>query len=116
MSMDVRATGSIIIRTTRQGHYQFQFLSGEGECLLSGEPRDSRDRAMKDARALRGCVPDDGSYAVSRDGQGRFFFHFMGDRGEVLGTSGRYPTPEGLGRAIAALKADAPQALLVDKS
>ncbi|MFZ5427966.1 MAG: YegP family protein [Thermodesulfobacteriota bacterium] len=108
--------GHISITTTRQDNYHFLFRSTDGAPLLTGEPRTSKAKALEDAETLRRCVLEDGCYAVARDAQGRFYFHLMGDRGEILGVSATYPTPEGLGKAIADLKACAPRAVVIDRS
>ena len=108
--------GHISITTTKQDNYRFLFRANNGVPLFTGEPRPSKAKALEDAETLRRCVLEDGCYAVARDAQGRFYFHLMGDRGEILGVSAAYPTPEGLGKAIAALKACAPRAEVVDRS
>lgn len=106
----------ISITATKPDNYQFLFRSIDGDPILTGAPRPSKAKALEDAEALRRCVLEDGCYAVARDGQGRFYFHLMGDSGEILGVSAAYPTPEELGKAIAALKAFAPRAEVVDRS
>jgi len=108
--------GNITITTTPQQRFHFMYRTQEGESILTGEPRPSKDRALEDAAALRRCVLEDGSYAVSRDPKGHFFFHLIGERGEVLGVSPTYSTPEGLGKAIAILKACVPLAEVVDNT
>jgi len=108
--------GKITILSMNSELYQFQFKTLDGESIFSGEPRATKILAMEDANALRRGVQEDGRYAVSRDRHGRFYFAFLGESGEPLGVSARYPTPEGLGKAIAALKACAPLAALEDRT
>lgn len=108
--------GKITISSTSNSTFQFQFRTGAGERVLSGEPRDCARRAMEDALALKRSVGEDGRYAVARDAQGRFYFKFIGDGGGAIGVSAPYPTPEGLGRAIAALKNEAPEANVEERA
>ena len=106
--------GLIIIRLTSREQYQVLFKTSDGESILTGEPRRAKQDAIRDAAALRQGVLEDGRYIVGRDSEGRFYFHFLGDSGELLGISTSFSTPECLGRAIAALKSEAPQAALID--
>jgi uncharacterized protein YegP (UPF0339 family) len=106
--------GEITIRLTKREMYQILFKARGGESILAGEPRPTKRHALQDAAALRRGVLEDGRYLVARDPKGRFYFHFIGDFGEILAVSPSFSTPECLGRAIAALKSEAPQAALID--
>jgi uncharacterized protein YegP (UPF0339 family) len=108
----IEMPGKITILSTSGSTFQFQFRTGSGERVFSGEPRHSARHAMEDALSLKRSVSEDGRYAVARDAQGRFYFNFIGDDGGSIGVSAPHPTPEGLGRAIAALKKEAPEAQL----
>ena len=107
-------SGKITLRAMNNELFQFQFKTTNGQSIFSGEPRPTKNRALEDANAFRRGVLEDGRYAVFRDRQGRFYFSFLGESGETLGMSVPFPTPEGLGKAIAALKTGAPQADLDD--
>ncbi|WP_243358686.1 YegP family protein [Fundidesulfovibrio terrae] len=108
--------GKITIVASDQELYRFRYQSQSGESILEGAPRPSKSRALEDADAFRRGVSEDGRYHVSRDLNGRFYFHFLGECGEELAVSAAYPTPEGLGQAIALLKACAPKAALDDRA
>jgi len=110
----MNTSGRIVISDTNQDTYQFQFRTGYGECLLRGPARASRQLALQDAACLLRCACEDGSYAVCRDDRGNFYFHFISEEGETIGTSPPYPSPESMGKAIALLKAGAPGAEVVD--
>lgn len=106
--------GKIKITATDRQSYQLYFQTLGGERILAGVPRTDKGQVIEDAAAIRRGVEEDSRYAVVRDARGRFSFHFIGECGECLAVSQSYSTPEGLGRAIAALKAQAPQAGLDD--
>lgn len=109
-------TGKMIIHVVDSDAYQLQFTTCDGENILSCEPRQSKSMALEDAEVLRRGVLEDGRYAVQRNAQGHFAFSFLGESGESIGMSALFPTPEGLGRAIAVLKELAPMAVVVDNS
>lgn len=106
----------MIIHAVEPDAYQLRFVTSDGDSILKCEPRQSKSRVLEDAEVLRRGVLEDGRYAVQRDSQGRFAFNFLGELGEPMGVSALFPTPEGLGKAIAALKAEVPQAVLLDHS
>jgi uncharacterized protein YegP (UPF0339 family) len=108
--------GKITISASGQDLYRFSYETQAGEKLLEGPPRASKNLALEDAASFRRGVAEDGRYHVSRDQGGRFYFHFLGECGEELAVSPAYPSPEGLGQAIALLKECAPGAELLDLS
>ena len=106
----------MIIQAMNSDTFRLQFTTPDGDCILECEPRDSKSKAIADAETLRRGVLEDGRYAVQRNAQGHFAFTFLGESGESIGMSSLFPTPEGLGKAIAVLKQMAPMAVLVDNT
>lgn len=109
-------TGKMIIQAVDSDAYQLCFTTDDGESILECEPRKSKTRAIEDADTLRRGVKEDGRYAVQRNDKGHFAFNFLGDSGETIGVSSVFPTPEGLGKAISALKELVPLAEIVDNT
>ncbi|MFP5222371.1 MAG: YegP family protein [Acidobacteriota bacterium] len=109
-------TGKMIIQAVNSDAYQLRVTTCDGECILECEPRQSKTKAIEDVETLRRNVKEDGRYAVQRNGQGHFAFNFLGESGETIGVSSVFPTPEGLGKAISALKELVPLAELVDNT
>jgi len=106
----------MIIQAVNPNAYQLRFTTVDGDCILQCEPRNSKSKAIEDAETLRRGVMEDGRYAVQRNEHGHFAFNFLGEAGETIGVSAPFPTPEGLGKAIAVLKQLAPMAALVDNT
>jgi len=109
-------SAKMIIQAVNSDTYQLRFTTHDGDCILECEPRKSKTKAIEDAETLRRGVLEDGRYAVQRNEHGHFAFNFLGETGETIGVSALFPTPEGLGKAIAVLKQLAPMAVLVDNT
>jgi len=109
-------TAKMIIQAVNSDTYRLRFTTHDGDCILECEPRNSKSKAIEDAETLRRGVMEDGRYAVQRNDQGHFAFNFLGESGEPIGMSALFPTPEGLGKAIAVLKQMAPMAVLEDNT
>jgi len=109
-------SAKMIIRAVNSDTFRLQFTTHDGNCILECELRNSKSKVIEDAEMLRRGVKEDGRYAVQRNAQGYFAFKFLGESGEPIGMSALFPTPEGLGKAIAVLKQLAPMAVLVDNT
>lgn len=109
------ATGRFEVFVDRAGEFRFNLLASNGQVILSSEGYKRKASCLNGIESVRRHCAEDRFFdrIISRDGQYRFVLKAA--NGEIIGTSERYTTAEGLENGIASVRMHAPEAVVMER-
>lgn len=108
--------GKFEIQRSADGQYYFHLKAGNGERILASERYTKKGGAENGIEAVKKNAPDDARYERREGAGGQHHFVLKAANHEIIGTSERYTSKEAMEKGIASVKANAPEAQVVDKS
>ncbi|AIO31098.1 YegP family protein [Burkholderia pseudomultivorans] len=96
------------------GQYFFHLKSANGEIILASEQYVTKDGAKTGIASVRQNAPRDERYERKLARNGEYMFNLKAANHEIIGTSETYKTAQARETGIAAVKRDAPDAVVVD--
>jgi len=108
--------GKFEIERSADGQYYFHLKAGNGEKILGSERYTTKASAETGIAAVKKNAPDDGRYERRQAADGQHHFVLKAGNHEIVGVSERYTSKEAMEKGIASVKANAPEATVVDKS
>ena len=108
--------GTFELKDAAAGQFMFNLKGGNGEIIFTSETYVARAGATSGIAAVRTNAPHDAQYdrKFSRDRQ--HYFVLKAANGETLGRSEMYTSVSALDRGIASVKANAPGAVVDDRT
>ncbi|MCW5899299.1 MAG: YegP family protein [Flavobacteriales bacterium] len=109
------ATGRFEVFVDRAGEFRFNLLASNGQVILSSEGYTRKASCLNGIESVRRHSAEDRFFdrIISRDGQYRFVLKAA--NGEIIGTSERYTTAEGLENGIASVRMHAPGSVVMER-
>lgn len=103
-----------IFKSEKNGEFYFRLRAKNGEPILKSEGYVNKEGCLNGIDSVRENAPSDSSYNRLTAKNGEFYFNLVARNGEIIGTSETYRSKQGLEKGIASVKANAPEAILVD--
>jgi uncharacterized protein YegP (UPF0339 family) len=104
------------LKKSKNDKLVFTLLADNGHALLTSEMYEAKASALNGIESVRKNATDDGRYARLSAKDGSPYFTLKAGNGQVIGLSQMYAGEKARDEGIAAVKANAPGAALLDKS
>ncbi|HRI45226.1 MAG TPA: YegP family protein [Fimbriimonadaceae bacterium] len=106
--------GKLEISQATNGEYKFNLKAGNGQIILTSELYKEKRSAIAGAESVKANADDDGRYQRKTASDGSPFFSLTATNGQVIGRSEMYSSESAMENGIASVKANGPEAEIVD--
>lgn len=108
--------GKFVIGKRSNGEFQFNLKAGNGQVILASQGYADKAGCRNGIESVRKNSTDDGRFERKTSSNGKPFFNLLAANGQVVGTSEMYESEASRDNGIASVKANAPDADLVDET
>jgi uncharacterized protein len=108
--------GTFVIGKRGNGEFQFNLKAGNGQVTLSSEGYSDKAGCKNGIESVKKNSPDDKRYLRQTAANGKFYFNLTATNGQTIGTSQMYADEAGRDNGIESVKANAPDAAVVDET
>ncbi len=108
--------GKFVVTLRKNGEFQFNLKATNGQVILTSEGYTTKTACLNGIESVRKNGPVEERYEVKVAKNGKPFFNLKASNGEVIGSSQMYASDVTLKKGIASVKANAPEAAIVDLS
>ena len=109
-------SGKFEISKRSNGEFQFNLKASNGQVILSSEGYSSKPNCLNGVESVRKNSQAEARYERKTASNGKFFFNLTATNGQVIGSSQMYADQAGRDNGIASVKANAPDAAVVDET
>lgn len=106
--------GKFVIKTRKNGEYQFDLKAGNGQIILTSEGYSTKAACNNGIESVKKNAPDDNRYERNEAKNGKHYFNLKAANGQVIGTSEMYENTSGMENGIESVKKNAPDADIED--
>jgi uncharacterized protein YegP (UPF0339 family) len=107
-------TGKFELKKSSSGQFRFNLKAGNGETILTSESYRTKASAQGGIESVKKHAAADANFERKTSAQGQHYFVLKAANGETIGTSETYSSTSARENGIAAVKASAPSATVVD--
>ena len=104
------------LKTASNGQFHFNLHAGNGEIILSSEQYKAKQSALDGIESVRKNSQREGAFEVKAASGGKFHFVLKATNGQVIGSSEMYESEASRDNGIASVKANAPEASVVNET
>ena len=108
--------GKFVISKRSNGEFQFNLKAGNGQVILASQGYADKGGCRNGIESVKKNAPDDARYERKTSSNGKWFFNLLAGNGQVVGSSEMYESESGREGGIASVKANAPDADVVDEA
>lgn len=108
--------GKFIIKTRKDGQFQFNLKAVNGQVILTSEAYKAKDSCLAGVESVKKNAAEDKRFEVLTAKNGKPYFNLKAANGQVIGTSQMYASMATLKNGIASVKNNAPQAEIIDET
>ena len=108
--------GKFEISTRKNGEFQFNLKAVNGQVILTSEGYKAKASALNGVESVRKHAQDDANFERLGAKDGSPYFNLKAGNGQVIGHSEMYSANAARDIGIESVKANAPDATLVDLS
>ncbi len=108
--------GKFIIKTRKDGQFQFNLKAVNGQVILTSEAYKAKDSCLAGVESVKKNAAEDKRFEVLTAKNGKPYFNLKAANGQVIGTSQIYASMATLKNGIASVKNNAPQAEIIDET
>lgn len=109
-------SGTFELKDASAGQFMFNLKAGNGEIIFTSENYVAKAGATNGIEAVRTNAPNDARYLKKTSTDRQHYFVLEGRNGEPLGRSEMYTTAAAMDNGIASVKANAPTAVVKDRT
>ena len=106
--------GKFEIKTAKDGQVFFNLKAAEGQTLLTSEMYTTMKSCENGIASVKKNAPLDERYDLKQTGSGKYHFNLKAGNHQVIGSSLNHETEEAAKAAIEAVKAEAPEAEVIN--
>ena len=103
-----------IFESSVNGQYYYRLRSANNEIILSGEGYTTKQSCLNGVSSVKNNAPYDSRYERRVSTNNKYYFVLKAANGEIIGVSEMYESSYGRDNGIAAVKRDAPGAVVED--
>lgn len=103
-------------KSEKDGQYYFHLLARNHKNILRSEGYTTKQGCLDGIASVKINAPDDDRYQRLRSKDNKHYFNLTANNNRIIGTSETYETAAGMEIGIAAVKKEAPCALIVELS
>ena len=108
--------GKFIIKTRKDGQFQFNLKAVNGQVILTSEAYKAKDSCLAGVESVKKNAAEDKRFEVLTAKNGKPYFNLKAANGQVVGTSQMYASMATLKNGIASVKNNAPKAEIIDET
>lgn len=108
--------GKFELKKSKNDKFYFSLLAGNGQVILSSEMYEAKASAVNGIESVRKNAPDDARFDRLTGKDGSPYFTLKAGNGQVIGQSQMYGSEAARDKGIESVKANAPDAALVDET
>ncbi len=108
--------GKFIIKTRKDGQFQFNLKAVNGQVILTSEAYKAKDSCLAGVESVKKNAAEDKRFEVLTAKNGKPYFNLKAANGQVIGSSQMYASMATLKNGIASVKNNAPQAEIIDET
>lgn len=108
--------GKFIIKTRKDGQFQFNLKAVNGQVILTSEAYKAKSSCLAGVESVKKNAAEDKRFEVLTAKNGKPYFNLKAGNGEVIGTSQMYASMATLKNGIASVKNNAPKAEVIDET
>jgi uncharacterized protein len=108
--------GTFELKNASAGQFMFNLKGGNGEIIFTSENYVAKAGATNGIAAVRTNAPLDAHYTRKASSDQQHYFVLKAANGETLGRSEMYTSTSAMDRGIASVKANAPTAVVNDRT
>jgi len=102
--------GKFVISVRKNGEYQFNLKSGNGEIILTSEGYKAKKSCLNGIESVRKNSQLEARFVLLAAKNGKLYFNLKAVNGQIIGTSEMYNEESGRKNGIASVKKNAPGA------
>lgn len=108
--------GKFELKKSSNGQFQFTLKASNGQTILSGEQYKEKRGALRGIESVRKNSPIDTRYERKTAKNGQAYFVLHASNGKTIGQSETYSSVAAMENGISAVKKNAPDAKVDDKT
>jgi len=108
--------GKFVIKTRKDGEFQFNLKAGNGQDILVSEGYTTKASCNNGIESVKKNAPNDDRYERKTSTNNKFYFTLKATNGQVIGQSEMYESKASMENGIESVKKNAPDAEVVDQS
>ncbi|MGJ1419676.1 YegP family protein [Sphingobacterium spiritivorum] len=108
--------GKFILTKRTNGEYQFNLEAINGQVILTSEGYKTKASCHTGIASVKTNAPMDHRFDSIQARNGAYYFNLKAGNGEIIGTSQMYASGAGRDNGIASVKANAPDAEIIDET
>ena len=105
-----------IITRRSDAEFQFNLIARNGEKILHSEGYTTRENCLNGIKSVKSHAHDDNNYEHKISINSKYYFILKAANGQVIGVSEMYETSVGKEKGIEAVKKNAGEADVLDRS
>jgi uncharacterized protein len=106
--------GKFELKKSTSGQFMFNLKAANGQGILTSELYREKGTAQDGIASVRKHAGDDANYERKTSSKGQPFFVLKAVNGQTIGKSEMYSSTAAMQKGIASVKANAPDAAVVD--
>lgn len=107
--------GKFVTKTGNNGEYYFNLVAGNGQVILSSEGYTTTAARQNGIDSVKKNAGDDARFDRLTSSNGKPYFNLKASNGQVIGKSQMYESEASRDNGIASVKANAPDAPVVEE-
>ena len=108
--------GKFELKKSKNDKFYFSLLAGNGQTILSSEMYEAKASAVNGIESVKKNAGDAARYEKAVAKNGSPYFNLKAANGQVIGSSEMYESEASRDNGIASVKANAPDASVVDET
>ena len=108
--------GKFELKKSKNDKFYFSLLAGNGQTILSSEMYEAKASAVNGIESVKKNAGDAARYEKAVAKNGSPYFNLKAANGQVIGSSEMYESTASRENGIASVKANAPDAAVVDET
>ena len=108
--------GKFELKKSKNDKFYFSLLAGHGQTILSSEMYEAKASAVNGIESVKKNAGDAARYEKAVAKNGSPYFNLKAANGQVIGSSEMYESTASRENGIASVKANAPDAAVVDET
>lgn len=108
--------GKFIITKRKNEEFQFNLEATNGQVILTSEGYTTKASCKTGIESVKTNAPLDSRYAREMAKNDKYYFNLKAGNGEIIGTSQMYTSVYNRENGIESVKANAPEATIVDET
>lgn len=106
--------GKFVLKRTVNSQYMFNLKARNGETILTSETYLQKQGAQNGIKSVKINASNDSKYDRRKSTNDQYYFVLKAGNNEIIGTSERYVSSQGMENGISSVKSNAPTAEVED--